>query len=614
MSRKSLVAQSLIASLLLTSLVIVPAPVAANDLVPSDDLVGGTSVFVFRGSSKKPQGGAGTVNASRAGFGVARSSKARIAGQIASARKKKADAAKARAAELARKRAAERVARLKQSNTLAAKGETQLDSGDYNGAITSFRESIKLNARNAEATGGLSEALTAKGLDTAGDNFNEAALPFLNEAVKLDPKNAIAFLKIGEIHDSKGRNAEAIVNFEKALAIDPEFTSVYLPLGLAQAEAKNYAQAEAYLSKAEAAGLATTEARLARADIFTKQGKTQEAIAMLDLIIKAEPNNASAVYQKAAALDKAGQTDQAIAAYKRATQIDANFAPAWFELGVASYNKGDYKEAVAAYENVVRIQPDNYTAQANLASTYRQLGRYAEANVAYKAAEPGNTKNPDHYSEWGFCLGKTNEWDKSIARLLTARELSPTAVDNTNLGWAYYNAAKIDKKNGDEAAAKAKFELARTYLNTAVQQDPKMDAAYLNLGSTNNEVGDHEAAVNALNTAIALHSGWVIAYNQLGLGYRGLNKLDLALVALNTAVNLDGNYVPGLFNLGRTQYSAGKKDDAKKTQARLQKLDKQLAAQLGSIIAGKLIDYGVQKATEKIPVKVPVRIPKFPFN
>ena len=515
---------------------------------------------------------------------------------------------------MARKRAAERVARLKQSNTLAAKGETQLDSGDYNGAITSFRESIKLNARNAEATGGLSEALTAKGLDTAGDNYNEAALPFLNEAAKLDPKNAIAFLKIGEIHDSKGRNAEAIVNFEKALAIDPEFTSVYLPLGLAQAEAKNYAQAEAYLSKAEAAGLATTEARLARADIFTREGKTQEAIAMLDLIIKAEPNNASAVYQKAVALDKAGQTDQAIAAYKRATQIDANFAPAWFELGVASYNKGDYKDALVAYENVVRIQPDNYPAQSNLASTNRQLGRYAEANVAYKAAEPGNTKNPDHYSEWGFCLGKTNEWDKSIARLLTARELSPTAVDNTNLGWAYYNAAKIDKKNGDEAAAKAKFELARTYLNTAVQQDPKMDAAYLNLGSTNNEVGDHEAAVNALNTALALHAGWVIAYNQLGLGYRGLNKLDLALVALNTAVNLDGNYVPGLFNLGRTQYSAGKKDDAKKTQARLQKLDKQLAAQLGSIIAGKLIDYGVQKATEKIPVKVPVRIPKFPFN
>jgi tetratricopeptide (TPR) repeat protein len=107
----------------------------------------------------------------------------------------------------------------------------------------------------------------------------------------------------------------------------------------------------------------------------------------------------------------------------------------------------------------------------------------------------------------------------------------------------------------------------------------------------------------------------VIAYNQLGLGYRGLNKLDLAITALSAAVNLDGNYVPGLFNLGRTQYSAGKKDDAKKTQARLQKLDKQLAAQLGGIIAGKIIDYGIRKATDKvIPGGLPIRVPRFPFN
>jgi superkiller protein 3 len=616
MSRKSLVAQSLIASLLLSSLVAVPAPVMANDLVPSDDLVGGTSVFVFRGSSKKPQGGGGSARASRGGFGVAGPSKARIAAQLASARKKKAALAKERARLLLEKQKRERLARLKQSNVLAIKGETQLESGDFSGAITSFRESIKLNAKNTEAISGLSDALTARGIETAGDSNNEAALPYLNEAVKLDPKDAVAFLKIGEIHDSKGRNAEAIVNFEKAVTIDPEFTSVYLPLGLAHAEAKNYVQAEAYLSKAEAAGLATSEARLARADIFTKQGKTQDAIAMLDLIIKAEPNNASAVYQRAAALDKAGQKDQALAGYKRAVQIDPNFAPAWFEIGVASYNKGDYQEALTAYQNVARIQPDNYTAQANLASTYRQLQRYAEANAAYKAAEPGNTKNPDHYSEWGFCLGKTNEWDKAVARLLTARELSPTAVDNTNLGWAYYNAAKVDKKNGNEEAAKAKFELARTYLNTAVQQDPKLDAAYLNLGTTSNELGDHEKAVEALNTAIALHGDWVIAYNQLGLGYGGLNKLDLAIRALDTAVRIDENYIPGLYNLGAAQHANKDTKGAKKTQDRLKKLDNKLAIQLGKIIAGQVVNHILRRGAGSIPVPIPVpiRIPKFPFN
>ena len=363
------------------------------------------------------------------------------------------------------------------------------------------------------------------------------------------------------------------------------------------------------MAKAEAAGIASNEARLARADIFAKQGRTQEALQMLDRVIAAEPGNAAAIFQRASILDRMGKGDEAIAGYQKAVQVDPNYGAAWYELGVASYNKGDYNGAILAYQNVVRIEPTNYTAQANLASTYRQLERYGDANAAYKAAEPGYLKSADLYSEWGFCLGKTNEWDKAVARLLTARDLDPTAVDNTNLGWAYYNAAKVDKKNGDEEAAKVKFELARTYLNTAVQQDPKLDAAYMNLGSTSNELGDHQGASEALNKAVELHPNWVIALNQLGLSYRGMNNLSLALQAFNTAVSVDGNYVNGLYNLGSTQNAAGDKKGAKKTQDRLKKLDSQLAMQLGNIIAGKLIEAGTNEIKKKIPIPL-----KFPFR
>ena len=607
MFRKSLFARSLIVYAILFSLMPFSAvPARANDIVPSDDLVSGTSVFVFRGSSKKPQNKLGTARGFRGGG----SGRAKMAAQITSARKKRADAAKTRAAEVARLRARERVARLKQSNTFAAKGEAQMANGDVNGAITSFRESIKLNAKNADAKTGLSEALTAKGIETAGESNNEAGLQYLNEAVQLDTKNAAAYAKIAEIYDTKGDNANAIVNYDKAVTIDPEFTAAYLPLGMAHAEAKNYVEAEAYLAKADAAGIATGEARLARADIMAKQGRSQEAIEMLDKAIAAEPANASAIFQRAAILDKIGKGDEAIAGYQKTVQVDPNHAAAWYELGVIAYNKGDYNGAMAAYQNVVRIEPANYTAQANLASTFRQLEKFGEANAAYKAAEPGYTKSADHYSEWGFCLGKTNEWDKAVARLLTARDLDPTAVDNTNLGWAYYNAAKVDKKNGNEEAAKAKFELAKTYLNTAVQQDPKLDAAYMNLGSTNNELGDHEGAAQALNKAVELHPNWTIALNQLGLSYRGMNNLGLALQAFNAAVAADSNYVNGLFNLGSAQHASGDKKGAKKTQDRLKKLDSQLAATLGNIIAGKLIEAGTNEIKKKI------RIPgiPFPFN
>jgi superkiller protein 3 len=603
MLRKSIFARSIVVYAIVISLLPFSSSVRANDIVPTDDLVGGTSVFVFRGSSKKPQAKLGAVH----GFRGSASGRAKIANQIAAARKKKADAAKARAAEVAKIRARERVARLKQSNALASKGEAELASGDATSAITSFRESIKLNAKNADAKAGLSEALTAKGIEAAGPSNSDAGLEFLNEAVQLDPKNAAAYAKIGEIYDAKGDNAKAIANYDKAVTIDPEFTAVYLPLGMAHAEAKNYVEAEAYLAKADAAGIAPSEARLARADIFAKQNRTQEALDLLDKVIAAEPTNAAAVFQRAAIMDHVGKGDEAMAGYQKAVQIDPNYSAAWYQIGVAAYNKGDYNGALTAYQNVVRIEPTNYEAQSNLASTYRQMQNYGEANAAYKAAEPGYTKSPDLYSEWGFCLGKTNEWDKAVARLQTAKDLDSSAVDNTNLGWAYYNAAKIDKKNGDEEAAKAKFELARTYLGTAVQQDPKLDAAYVNLGSTNNELGDHQAAVEALNKANELHPNWTIALNQLGLSYRGMNNLSAALTAFNAAVDADGNYVNGLFNLGSTQNAAGDKKGAKKTQDRLKKLDSQLAATLGNIIAGKLIEAGTNEIKKKI------RIPGIPF-
>jgi cytochrome c-type biogenesis protein CcmH/NrfG len=97
---------------------------------------------------------------------------------------------------LARRRAAERVARLKQSNTLAAKGETQLENGDFNGAIQSFRESVKLNAKNADAIGGLSEA-SRRGLMPLGKMIMKR-LFVSQQAVKLDQER-VAYLKIGEI-------------------------------------------------------------------------------------------------------------------------------------------------------------------------------------------------------------------------------------------------------------------------------------------------------------------------------------------------------------------------------------------------------------------------------
>ena len=577
----------------------------AGDIVATEDVVTGSSVFVFRESRKRPQ--------ERAGGGVSlsggkrRSYRERLNAQVAAARKRRADAAKARAAAVARARQRERLARLKLSNTLAVAAEKKMESGDIGGAIVDYRASLKANPKNAESSRGLSEALTATGLLAAGEDSNEAGVPLFEEAVKLDPKNEVAFTKLGEIHDARGRNDLAIANYEKALAIDPELSSLFLPVALAYVESGNAVKADLYLTKAEAAGTGATEVKFARGVLLYKQNKHQEALAVFDQIAEAEPQNAAAQYQRGVLFDKLGQTDKAVDAYLKATQIDPGYALAWFDLGVIYYNKGDYTNALTAYQSAVKADYSNAKAHANLASTYRQLERFPEANAEYKIAAETIKDDPNLYSEWGYCLGKTAEWEKATARLETAKGMSPTAEDESNVGWAYYNAAQTDKAAKNDAAANEKLEKGKASLQSAVEKDPNLDAAHLNLGSTYNSLGEHDQAVISLNEAIRLHNDWVIAMNQLGLAYRGTNNLPLALNTFNRVVLLDGNNVPGLFYLGSTQYASGDKNGAKKTQARLKKIRPDLADQLGYIIAGKVIDYGTQKLRQKI------RIPGIPF-
>ena len=326
-------------------------------------------------------------------------------------------------------------------------------------------------------------------------------------------------------------------------------------------------------------------------------------------VLELDGRFAEAQYYRGQVLDRTGKSADAIASYKKTLELAPGFAPASFEMAVASYNTGDYASAATAYEQVVKAEPSNYQAHANLASAYRQLERYGEANVEYEIASNG-VKTADLYSEWGYSLGKTNEWDKAIAKLQTAKELSPVAVDNSNLGWGYYNAANAQTAAKNTEAAKANYALAKSTLEVAVQQDPKLDAAYLNLGSTHNALGDFKAAVAILTTVLGFRRDWVIATNQLGLGYRGLNDLKNAIATFKRATDLDGKSVYGLYNLGEVYVLSGNKNEAKKVNDRLKKIDPALGTRLDDVISGKVV---IDAARQKIEQKVPIRIPRFPF-
>ena len=142
-------------------------------------------------------------------------------------------------------------------------------------------------------------------------------------------------------------------------------------------------------------------------------------------------------------------------------------------------------------------------------------------------------------------------------------------------------------------------------MEVAVRQDPKLDAAYLNLGSTHNALGEFQAAVAILQTVLGFRQNWVLATNQLGLGFRGLGDLVNAVATFKRVVDLDGRNTFGLFSLGEAYNASGNKKEAKKINDKLKKIDPALAARLDSIFSGKAI---IDKVVPKVP-----RLPRFPL-
>jgi superkiller protein 3 len=419
----------------------------------------------------------------------------------------------------------------------------------------------------------------------------------------------VAYAKLGEIFTMGEQTERGIMNYEKALAANPALTEVYVPLGLAYLKVGNISKADEFSVKADGAGSSGADAQYLHAMVLYKQNKNAEALAAFQKTLTIDPNYSAARYYEAATYDRLNQSDQSIASYKRTVQTDPEFAPAWFDLGVAYYNAADYNNAANAYQQSIKYDPSNAEAHANLASTYRQQEKYAEANAEYKQAEAlGMKTDPNLYNEWGYCLGKTNEWDKSAARLMTARELGQSAVDNSNVGWAYYNAGSQAKAKNDDAAAKANYELSKAFLQKAVEQDAKLEAAYLNLGSTYNGLGEFQLAVSVLNIAVGLRPNWVLALNQLGVGYRGAGDLASAISQFQRATTLDGNNIFGLFNLGEAYNASGNKKEAKKIQDRLRRIDPSVASRLDAVFNGKAV---VDETKRKIENKI--KIPRIPY-
>ena len=172
---------------------------------------------------------------------------------------------------------------------------------------------------------------------------------------------------------SQGRHAEAITQYEQALAQEPGDTRVLFALGntaqvLGMADA-----AQQFYRQVLCIEPARLEALVNLANLLRAKGQFDAAIALLEPALARAPGAELHVTLGSAYREK-GQDDAAIGHYRAALAIQPHYAPALANLADMLCDAGDRQTARTLYDAAIRCEPKNAQARLNRAILHFQNG------------------------------------------------------------------------------------------------------------------------------------------------------------------------------------------------------------------------------------------------
>ncbi|NES18553.1 MAG: tetratricopeptide repeat protein [Symploca sp. SIO3E6] len=333
---------------------------------------------------------------------------------------------------------------------------------------------------------------------------------------------------------------EAIVAYDKALEIKPDYADAWYGRGFALHEIGKYQNAIASYDKAIEIKPDKYEAWSSRGTTLYELGKYQEAIASYDKAIEIKPDYSLAWYNRGVLLGKLGKYKDEITSYDQAIKIDnswgnRNPANAWYNRGNVLSDLGKNQEAIASYDKALEIKPDKYEAWYNRGNTLNKLGKNQEVIVSYdKALEI----KPDKHEAWynrGNVLNKLGKNQEAIASYDKALEIKPDKYE------AWYNRGNTLNKLGKNQEAIASYD-------KALEIKPDKHEAWVGRGIALDYLGKHQEALTSLDKAIEIKPGYFYAWNSRGVVLQNLTRYDEALESYEKAIQLDSNYQQAINN------------------------------------------------------------------
>ncbi|MBI3474815.1 MAG: sulfatase-like hydrolase/transferase [Acidobacteria bacterium] len=196
-------------------------------------------------------------------------------------------------------------------------GESALRRQDWAKAAEQLQQCLELNPNFDNAMTGLARALAKLGRE-------DDAKAWLNRALKSNPQNYRAWYQIGLLSATTDLPA-AQSAYEKAVAIQPNFSAGQRELGMSLFQKKDYAAAAPHLEKAIALGLEDAHLHNFLGICYNRTSQLQKAIRSYERALKLDASLADSHLNLAFALKQVGRENKARAEYDAACRLQPRY-------------------------------------------------------------------------------------------------------------------------------------------------------------------------------------------------------------------------------------------------------------------------------------------------
>ena len=361
--------------------------------------------------------------------------------------------------------------------------------------------------------------------------------------------NFIGCNNLGNALLQKGDVDEAIVRFQQALQIKPDFAEAHSNLGNALFQKGKVDEAIAHCQRALQIKPESPEAHNNLGNALLKMGHVDEAIAHYQTALQIKPDSAEARNNLGSALLQKGDVGEAIAQYQQALQIKPDFAEAHNNLGNALLQKGDVDGAITHLQQALQIKPDDAEAHINLGSALFQKGRVDEAITHLQQALQIKPDSAEAHDNLGNALLQKGRVDEAIAQYQQALQIKPDDAEiHYNFGMAL-----LQKGNLDEGIA---------HFQKALQIKPDYAEAHINLGNTLLQRGRVDEAIAQYQQALQIKPDYAEAHNNLGNALLQKGRVDEAIVQYQKALQIKPDFADAHYNLGNILLQKGNVNEA----------------------------------------------------